>query len=154
MSAPPTLSPVLPVTPTLYVAEPPALYLMRPPLVIDCSALAGIVFQESWQAQAQQSIAGHTLHAPNLLPYEITSVAVKKLRRGEAHAADGLAQALDMDIDLHEINAQEVFELAKRFQLSAYDSSYLWLAGELKCSLATYDEKLAVAAQAHLSTLP
>ena len=154
MSAPPTLSPVLPVTPTLYVAEPPALYLMRPPLVIDCSALAGIVFQESWQAKAQQSIAGRTLHAPSLLPYEITSVTVKKLRRGETHAADGLAQALDMDIDLHEINAQEVFELAKRYQLSAYDASYLWLAAELKCPLATFDEKLATAATAHLSTLP
>ncbi len=154
MSTPAPASPALPVTPTLYVAEPPVLYLMRPPLVIDCSALAGIVFQESWQAKSQQNIVGHTLHAPSLLPYEITSVTLKKLRRGEAHAADGLAQALDMDIDLHEINAQEVCELAKRYQLSAYDASYLWLAAELKCPLATFDEKLAAAAQAHLSTLP
>ena len=154
MSAHPTTSPALPVTPTLYVAEPPALYLMRPPLVIDCSALAGIVFQESWQAKAQQSISGRTLHAPNLLPYEITSVTLKKLRRGETHAADGLAEALDMAIELHEINAQEAFELAKRYQLSAYDAAYLWLAAELKCPLATFDEKLATAAQTHLSTLP
>lgn len=154
MSAAPAKSPALPVTPTLYVAEPPALYLMRPPLVIDCSALAGIVFQESWQAKAQKSIAGHTLHAPSLLPYEITSLTLKKLRRGETHAADGLAQALGMDIDLHEISAQEVSELAQRYQLSAYDAAYLWLAAELKCPLATFDEKLATAAQAHLSTLP
>jgi predicted nucleic acid-binding protein len=98
-------------------------------------------------------MAGRTLHAPSLLPYESTSVAVKKLRRGEAHAADGLAQALDFDIELHEINAQEVFQLAKRYQLSAYDASYLWLAAELKCPLATFDEKLATAGQAHLSQL-
>ena len=154
MSALTATSAAQPVNPTLYVAEPPALYLMRPPLVIDCSALAGIVFQESWQAQAQHSIAGHTLHAPSLLPYEITSVTLKKLRRGETHAADGLAQALDMDIDLHEINTQEVFDLAKRYQLSAFEASYLWLAAELKCPLATFNEKLASAAQAHLSTLP
>lgn len=154
MSARTATSRALPVTPTLYVAEPPALYLVRPPLVVDCSALAGIVFQESWQPQAQQSIAGHTLHAPSLLPYELTSVTLKKFRCGEAHAADGLAQALDMDIDLHEINAQVVFELAKRYQLSAHAASYLWLAAELKCPLATFDEKLATSAQAHLSQLP
>lgn len=68
MSGPSTPSPALLGTPTLCVAEPPALYLMRPPLVVDCSALAGIVFQESWQQQAQQSMTGRTLHAPNLLP--------------------------------------------------------------------------------------
>ncbi len=154
MSSAPTTSPTLSVTPTLYVAEPPALYLVRPPLVVDCSALAGIVFQESWQSKAQQSIAGQTLHAPSLLPYELTSVTLKKLRQGETHATDGLAQALDMDIELHEINAQEVFELAQRYRLSAYDASYLWLAAELKCPLATFDEKLATAATAHLSQLP
>lgn len=154
MSAHTTTSPALPVTPTLYVAEPPAMYLMRPPLVVDCSALAGIVFQESWRAKAQQSMSGRTLHAPNLLPYEITSVTLKKLRRGETHAADGLAEALDMDIDLHEINAQGVVELATRYQLSACDASYLWLAAELKCPLATFDKELATAAQVHLSQLP
>lgn len=143
-----------PATPTLFVAEPPALYLVRPPLVVDCSALAGIVFQESWQHKAQQAIAGHVLHAPSLLPFEITSVAVKKLRRGEQHAADGLTQFLDMEIELHEIDVPTVCALAVRYQLSAYDASYLWLAAELTCPLATFDEKLGTAAQAHLSSLP
>jgi predicted nucleic acid-binding protein len=151
MSTPSTASSVIP---TLFLAEPPALYLVRPPLVVDCSALAGIVFQESWQQQAQQSITGHTLHAPNLLPFEITSVAVKKLRQGESHAADGLAQFLDMTIELHEIDVQTVCALALQYQLSAYDASYLWLAAELTCPLATFDQKLATAAQAHLNSLP
>lgn len=141
-------------TPTLFVAEPPAQYLVRPPMVMDCSALAGIVFQEPWKDQALQRIAGRTLHAPGLLHYEITSVTIKKLRRGEAHAVDGLAQALDMDIELHDIAVQEVCGLAIRYQLSAYDAAYLWLAAELTCPLATFDEKLATAAQAHLNTLP
>ena len=142
------------LTPTLYVAEPPVHYLTRPPLVVDCSALAGIVFQEAWKEEAQQRIAGRTLHAPSLLQAEITNVAVKKLRRGESHAADGLAQVLDMAIELHEIDIQAVCDLAIRYQLSAYDAAYLWLAAELKCPLATFDEKLATAAQAHLSELP
>jgi predicted nucleic acid-binding protein len=141
-------------TPTLYVAEPPAQYLVRPPMVIDCSAVAGIVFQEPWKDDALQRIAGRTLHAPSLLHYEITSVTLKKLRRGEVHAADGLELALGMEIELHDMNMQEVCELALRYQLSAYDAAYLWLAAELKAPLATFDEKLATAAQAHLSSLP
>lgn len=140
--------------PTFYVAEPPAQYLVRPPMVIDCSALAGIVFQEPWKDEALQRIAGRTLHAPGLLNYEITSVALKKMRRGEVHAADGLEQAVGMDVELHDINLQEVCALALRYQLSAYDAAYLWLAAELTCPLATFDEKLATAAQAHLSSLP
>ena len=142
------------IAPTLYLAEPPARYLQRPALVVDCSALAGIVFQESWKEEAQQRIAGHSLHAPSLLKVEITSVTVKKLRRGEAHAADGLAQAQDMEIDFHDIDQQAVCALAIRYQLSAYEASYLWLAAELKCPLAMIDEKLASAAQTHLSQLP
>ena len=142
------------LAPTLYVAEPPAQYLARPPMVMDCSALAGIVFQEPWQDAAIQRISGRTLHAPKLLSYEITSVAVKKLRQGETHAADGLEQALGMAIELHDTNQQEACQLALRYQLSAYDAAYLWLAAELKAPLATFDEKLATAAQTHLSALP
>ena len=63
-------------------------------------------------------------------------------------------QFLDMAIELHEIDVQAVYALALRYQLSAYDAAYLWLAAELKAPLATFNAKLATAAQAHLSTLP
>ena len=138
---------------TLYVAEPPAHYLSRPPMVLDCSALAGIVFREPWEEQAQRRIEGRSLHAPNLLQAEIANVAVKKLRQGEAHVDDGLAQAAAMEIDLHRIDVQTVAALALRYKLSAYDAAYLWLAAELKAPLATFDEKLATAAKAHLAGL-
>jgi len=140
--------------PTLYIAEPSAKYLVRPAVVVDCSALAGIVFQEDWKDAALQRITGRALHAPNVLQTEITSVAVKKMRRGETHAVDGLYQVLMMDIALHEIDMQSVCALALRYQLSAYDAAYLWLAADLQCPLATFDEKLAVAAKAHLGSLP
>ncbi|HSN79281.1 MAG TPA: type II toxin-antitoxin system VapC family toxin [Rhodoferax sp.] len=139
----------------LFLAEPPQHYLARPPLVLDCSALAGLIFEEDWQAQALQKIEGRSLKAPYLLDIEITSVALKKHRRGGSDIAlSGLARYASMDIELFEVSAIDVFELAKRYQLSAYDASYLWLAAELTCPLATFDEKLAIAAQAHLSTLP
>ena len=139
----------------LFVAEPPPRYLLRPPLVLDCSTLAGLVFEEDWQREALQKIEGHSLNAPFLLEVEITSVALKKHRHGGADiATSGLALYASMTIELFDVSAVQVFELAKRYQLSAYDASYLWLAAELKCPLATFDEKLATAAQAHLSQLP
>ena len=42
---------------------------------------------------------------------------------------------------------------AARYELSAYDAAYLWLAAELRAPLATFDRRLAEATQAHLGTL-
>lgn len=140
---------------TLYVAEPPAQYLLQPPLVVDCSTLAGLIFKEPWQDLALEKIDGRNLHAPNLLDLEITSVALKKLRHGFGDIAQsGMQLYAAFDIKLHPVKPEGVFALAMRYQLSAYDAAYLWLAAELKCPLATFDEKLATTAQAHLSTLP
>jgi len=137
----------------LHVAEPPAQYLARPALVIDCSVLAGLVFREAWFDTAQGHIEGYTLHAPHLLMQEMSSVTLKKIRRHEAHALPGFEQALQMAIELHGIDTAQSFALAQRYQLTAYDASYLWLAAELKCPLATFDEQLAQAARLHLATL-
>ncbi len=138
----------------LHVAEPPASYLQRPPMVVDCSALSGLLFQEHWQAQAAQKISARALHAPYLLHAELANVAVKKHKQGLAEIADdGLAQFQVMDIDLHPIKVQEVVALALRYQLTAYDAAYLWLAAELKAPLATFDDKLAAAARMHLAGL-
>ncbi|HQQ54119.1 MAG TPA: type II toxin-antitoxin system VapC family toxin [Ottowia sp.] len=141
------------MSPQLHVAEPPAPYLARPALVIDCSVLAGLVFREHWYEAARDQVHGSTPHAPHLLIYEISNVALKKHRRQEAHALPGLAHALTLDIELHEVDMAQTFALAQRYQLSAYDASYLWLAGALRCPLATFDETLAQAAQQHLGAL-
>jgi len=102
---------------------------------------------------AERRIQGLALHAPDLLQAEMANVAAKKLRRGEPHVADGLAQMAAMQIDLHRIDIQGVVALAVRYQLSVYDAAYLWSAAELKAPLATFDEKLAAAAQVHLAGL-
>ena len=138
----------------LFLAEPPAQYLVLPPLVLDCSTLAGLIFRESWYQQALDQIRDRTLHAPALLPVEIASVALKKHRLGRPDVAiDGMLQFATIDVELHDVKAQEVVALALRYQLSAYDACYLWLAAELKAPLATFDEKLAGAAKTHLATL-
>lgn len=137
----------------LHIAEPPARYLERPALVVDCSVLAGLVFREPWYDDAQAHLEGRAPHAPHLLIYEIGNVALKKHRRGEAHALQGLTDALSLDIALHQADMGRVLALAQRYQVSAYDASYLWLAAALKCPLATFDGTLAQAARRHLGAL-
>lgn len=138
-----------------YVAEPPAQYLARPPVVVDCSALAGIIFEEPWQAHASEKIRGRTMNAPFLLEVELASVAIKKHKQGYGALVDkGLERFKALNVTLHQIELKEVLALALQYKLSAYDASYLWLAANLKAPLATFDEKLAEAAQVHLSGLP
>ena len=137
-----------------YVAEPPAQFLVRPPVVVDCSALAGIFFEEPWQAQASEKIRGRTIHAPFLLEIELASVAIKKHKQGYGALVDkGLERFKALNVTLHQIELKEVLTLALQYKLSAYDASYLWLAANLKAPLATFDEKLAEAAQVHLAGL-
>ena len=137
----------------LHVAEPSAHDMSRPALVLDCSVLAGLVFREEWFESAQAQIEDRSLHAPHLLMHEISSVTLKKIRRQEAHALPCFEQALQMDIALHVTDTAQTFALAQHYQLTAYDASYLWLAAELRCPLATFDEQLAQAARLHLSHL-
>jgi len=138
-----------------YVAEPPAQYLARPPVVVDCSALAGIIFEEPWQAEAGEKIRGRSMNAPFLLEIELSSVAIKKHKQGYGALVDkGLERFKALNVSLHQIELKEVLALALQYKLSAYDASYLWLAANLKAPLATFDEKLATAAQVHLASLP
>lgn len=140
---------------TLYVAEPPVAYLVRPPLVVDCSAICGILFDEPWRTEATSKLAGRTLFAPSLLDYEVVSVALKKHR--QQWPQESLAKAMSdyncYQIELVETNAKEQLDLAIRYDLSSYDAAYLWLAAELKAPLATFDKKLGRAAEIHLASL-
>lgn len=138
-----------------YVAEPPAPFGMRPPMVVDCSALSAILFDEPARDEALARLIGRSLHAPNLLDHEIVSAALKKRR------ADGPAEAITRalrdyaasEIELHPVDPIAQYELAARYELTAYAAAYLWLAGELRAPLATFDRRLAEATQAHLGTL-
>ncbi len=138
------------------VAEPPVPYPIRPSMVVDCSALSAVLFDEPLRDAALARLVGHSLHAPNLLDHEIASVALKKLRQD--WPADSVALALAdyraYDIQLHAVDLAAQYELAQRYQISAYDAAYLQLAAELRAPLATFDPKLAAAAQAHLNGLP
>lgn len=138
-----------------YVAEPPAAYLVRPPIVVDCSVLVAILFDEPLRDAAGQLIAGRTLHAPWLLDYEVASVADKKRRSGmNAAAIDaGIRHYEAQGVTMHRASPAAVVALAEEYGLSAYDAAYLAVAAELRASLVTFDHKLGSAASRHLGSL-
>lgn len=139
----------------LYLAEPPAAYLARPPMVVDCSVLAAVLFEEPSRDEAVQRLSRRTLHAPTLIDHEIASVALKKHLQG--WPAESIALALgdyaEQAIELHRTDVAAQCELAQRYDLSAYDAAYLWLAAAMKAPLATFDRRLGEAAQRHLGAL-
>jgi predicted nucleic acid-binding protein len=137
----------------LYVAEPPAVWQLRPPVVADCSVLAALLFDEPSRDAAAALLGGKALHAPTLLPFELANVALKKLRAGATDVAAALADFADQRIELHPVPVEASFQLAQQHGLSAYGAAYLWLAAELNAPLATFDSQLGKAAQRHLGAL-
>ena len=141
----------------ILVAEPPAEYRVRPPLVVDASVLAACIFGEPERDAAEARLKGFALHAPELIDYELTNVATTKLRRKDLApeiAAQALAEFAAMALLRHSPAPQDIAALAWRYGLTAYDAAYLWVAGELKAPLATFDRRLAEAATLHLGSLP
>jgi predicted nucleic acid-binding protein len=139
----------------VFVAEPPATYLIKPPAVVDASLLCSVLFNEPTRDQAIVHLANYELHAPQLLPFEVASVAQKKL---QSHwKIDSIIETLNdfslIDINLHAVVASDQLQLADQYHLSSYDAAYLWLAARLKAPLLTFDQSLGKAAKIHLGGL-
>lgn len=144
--------PALPASRTLFVAEPGPYWLQRPPAVVDCSVLAAVLWGEPGSEEAAASLLGKALHAPHLLVCEMANVARNKARSGctEAEAAAGLDAFTRQKVALHGSEPHAVWQLAHRYQLTAYDAAYLSLADDLGAPLLTLDRRLAEAAARHL----
>lgn len=116
--------------------------------------IATLLFQEDQRDVAERRLVDRELHAPELLDYEFANVAMNKFRSKQGHLVSiALALFDEYPIDLHSIDVAATVNLAQRYNLSAYDAAYLWLAAELKAPLATFDAKLGEAAKEHLSLL-
>jgi predicted nucleic acid-binding protein len=119
--------------------------------VVDASALAAVLFVEPEGATMNARMQDSTLHAPALLRFEMANIAIKKLRKTPLNRATILQQhdsSLGIPLKEYSVDEREVLALAERFNLTAYDASYLWLARHLGCDLLTLDGDLLAAANA------
>jgi len=132
----------------LIVAEVRGRYAARAPLVVDCSVVAAVLFDEPNREVAAQALAGKDLFAPELLAAELVSVAVKKSRHGlEDVVRQGLFDFAELELTRCRTDVHAQWRLALKYDLSAYDAAYLWLAAELGAPLATFDARLGGAAR-------
>lgn len=116
--------------------------------------IATLLFQEALRNEAEARLVDRDLHAPDLLAYEFANVAMNKIRRSDVGLVPAaLALYDEYPIRLHPVNVAATVQLAQRYNLSAYDAAYLWLAAKLKAPLATFDAKLGEAARVHLASL-
>jgi predicted nucleic acid-binding protein len=119
--------------------------------VVDASALAAVMFNESTADEIARRVRRTTLTAPTLLGFEIVNACATRLRR-HPDLRDQIVEAFALQgglaIETAEVDHAEVLALAERFRLTGYDASYLWLAQRLDAELVTLDRPLGRAAAA------
>jgi predicted nucleic acid-binding protein len=117
-----------------------------PDRVVDASVIAAIVFEEPRADEAEALLRDASLFAPEILPYELSSVALKKTKAEPSRRfeiAVRLRQALATQIELVQMAPLELLTLALETNLTIYDAAYLQAARRLGCPLVTFDAKLA-----------
>jgi len=118
------------------------------PVVVDASAFAALIFQEPEGDAIARRLDGATLFAPTLLRFELANTAWKKCARQPGDSAkilSALAKALEADIAWHDVDPVVADLVARATGLTAYDASYLCLAGSIGADLITLDSRLAAA---------
>ena len=123
--------------------------------VVDASALAAVLFGEPEAPEVAERLAGSRLVAPALLPFEVASVCLKKMRRHpetRQQTLDAYTRWNRLEIEEMAVTFAQVIELAEETELTCYDASYLWLAVQLEAELVTLDERLGEAAETYLQS--
>ncbi len=118
-------------------------------VVPDASALSAVIFGEPEAARVEGLLADAELFAPTLLQFELANIAWKKARRDPAQGVailTALRAALDDGgITWVDVNLTDAVLVAQETGLTAYDGSYVWLAGALGADLVTLDERVQAA---------
>lgn len=121
-----------------------------PDKVVDASVMSAWCFGESRVLEAANVLRDNELYAPILMAYELTNIARRKITvnpEKEDIIVGALEMVLALPIHWSEVDFFATLGLSLDFKLTAYDASYLYLARKLGIPLATFDQKLAQAAQ-------
>ena len=128
---------------------------MADEVVLDASVAAKCFFTEEGSDAARRLAgSGIVLVAPDLIFAEISSVAAKRVRRGEVSrdlaqdAVNSLGDLIDIVTPTRLLSVR-AFQLAADHGLSAYDGVYLALAELRRTTVVTADVKLIDRASQH-----
>jgi len=119
-------------------------------IVVDASVVTKWFSEEENTAKAVQYKEGHVngsieLVAPPLLLYEVANALNYKPDFTERDVKDSMRALTDLSLSI-ELPTKEVMEktisIARKYDLSIYDSSYVALAESLNIKMVTADEKL------------
>lgn len=125
-----------------------------PRYVVDASVIAKWVLPgEPYQEKALRLKEDHVsevteLSAPSVIVQEVANAlwrATKLKRISEADAKEALKALNDMRIELHELDwaqTAQALSIACDLDLTIYDTSYVFLANELRVPLITADKTL------------
>jgi predicted nucleic acid-binding protein len=119
--------------------------------VVDASAIVALLFNELKREEIVERLRGASLHAPELLAFEVANACLKKMRAApeERQALLEAFSLLDaLSIAAETIHLAEALALAEQTKLTLYDASYLWLARALNVELVTLDDALTRADRA------
>ena len=115
-------------------------------IVVDCSALAAMLFEEP-EATGVATLPGSaSLLASRFIEFELANVGVKKIRRGESSVEEGgarLARLPARRISCAGVEPSGIVRLAPQDRLPAYDAGYPWLANSRGVGLVTFDREPA-----------
>jgi len=113
--------------------------------VVDASALGALVFGEPEAETVAKQLSTSTLVAPQLLWFELASIAFKKAAK-HSGLVDQIREAFRMaerlTIEILAVDHLDVIDLAAQARLTTYDASYLWLARKTGGELVTLDKRL------------
>lgn len=116
------------------------------PLVVDASAVLTLVLDPTDRGErVAEALLDGDLHAPDLLPYELSNVVRRRflagaLTRTEAALARAAALSLPVELWPHSAVSDRAWELVDT--LTAYDAAYVALAEHLGAPLVTADARL------------
>lgn len=125
--------------------------------VIDCSSAAALFLPDESSLKVKTFISGLpencSLWVPALWWYEMTNVLTVAQRRGRLSCLDASRIiplfeefSLNTDSTTGSQFSARIFELARVYQLSAYDATYLELAMRKNAGLVSLDNRLSEAA--------
>jgi predicted nucleic acid-binding protein len=130
---------------------------MMKSMVIDCSVVMAWCFEDEsslYAGEILERLAQSKAVMPAVWPLEVANALVVAERRKRLTEADAtrfisLLTSLPITVDVESANRvfPDIIALARRYELSSYDASYLELAMRHALPLATTDEKLKKAAQ-------